>query len=109
MCFEAVYAPVVDFTNNLLTTFVCLFDSWKGQHEDVKAAYVNEDIDRDVFVSRPYKLPFDARRGTVCRLQSVVWATPSPIMMVYKIDKLPCSRNEFLAASFGYHRIHLKD
>lgn len=50
MDFGAVYAPVVDSTDTFLTTLFCLSNSWSVHHVDVKAAFLNGDIDRDVFV-----------------------------------------------------------
>lgn len=65
MNFEAVYAPVVDFTITLSTTLVCLSNNWKFQRVDVKATFSIGDIDRDVFVYHTYNLSLESGRDTV--------------------------------------------
>lgn len=45
--FDTVYAPIVGFSFTLLKLFLCLSDCRKVQHVDVKAAFLNGDIDRE--------------------------------------------------------------
>ncbi len=55
--FDAVYAPVVDFTNDLLVLAVALQLRWSTRHIDFKTAFLNGEMDRETYVSHPVNLP----------------------------------------------------
>ncbi len=55
--FDAVYAPVVDFTNVLPVLAVALQLGWSTRHIDFKTAFLNYDIDRETYVSNPVNIP----------------------------------------------------
>lgn len=70
---EDVYAPVVDYSMVLLTLAISLQMNWVQDHVDVKSAFLNGDIDRDIYVSHPYNLPSKFRRGHVYKLRKALY------------------------------------
>lgn len=63
--FESVYAPVADFTLVLLTLRVCFSVEMEVSHVDANVAFLNEYIDRKVFVRYPRNAPGVLLAGTV--------------------------------------------
>lgn len=52
-----MYAPVVSFILCILTLIIALVSDWSIKHGDVIAAFLNGDIDRDLYVQYPYNIP----------------------------------------------------
>lgn len=63
--YDSVYAPVVDFALTLLTLCLCLPNGWDARHVDVKAAFLNGDVDRNTYVRHPYNLPKEMTRNDI--------------------------------------------
>lgn len=53
MDYEAMYAAIVEFRFTLLTALEYFYNNCKVQHVDLKAAFLNEDVDKDVLVNNP--------------------------------------------------------
>lgn len=49
--YEKIYVPVLNFTVYLLVLIICLIMRLSTCHADVKAAFLNGDIDRIIFIS----------------------------------------------------------
>lgn len=65
--FDRVYDPVGDFTNTMLSLLFCLLDGSEVLRIDARAAFLNRNIDRDVFAYHPNNLPADELNATVCK------------------------------------------
>jgi len=70
---DNVYAPVVDYALVLLTLAIAFHMKWAQAHVDVKSAFLNGDIDTEVFVSHPYNLPSQFKRGTIYKLKKALY------------------------------------
>lgn len=54
--YDAVYEPVIDFSLILLVFAFIVQYGWHSCPVDVKAAFLNGEIDKDVFVAHPMNL-----------------------------------------------------
>lgn len=81
----------------------CVSDEWKIQHINVKAAFLNEDIDRDVFVYHAYNFLAEERRGTVCKQQKAFYGLrQAPLQWFKKLsDYLIKEANFYLLSSYN--------
>lgn len=96
MDFGAVYALVVDFTKILFITLVCISNSWSVQHVDAKAAFLNGDIDRNVFVYHLYNLPYKSRRGTIYKHHKALYGLhQAPLQWLLKLTEYLIQRAKF--------------
>lgn len=70
---DDVYSPVVDYSIVLLTLAVSNQLGWFTRHVDVKSAFLNGNIDREVFVSHPYNLPDKMKRSRYYKLMKALY------------------------------------
>lgn len=73
MDLNAVYAPVVDLTVVLTSLSLAIQYGWATTHVDVKAAFLNGDMDCDAFVSHPYNVPADMCSESYYRLKKELY------------------------------------
>lgn len=66
--FDNIYAPAADFTFFLLILCICLFMGWESFHVYGNAAFLNGDIDRDVYVYHPFNRTQDMKKQTDFKL-----------------------------------------
>lgn len=55
--YEKIYIPVVDFTTCLSVLLLALVMEWYTRHVYVRAASLNGDIDRLLYIMFPYNIP----------------------------------------------------
>jgi len=70
---DDVSAPVADYAIVLLTLAIGLQMKWEQAHVDVKSAFLNGDIDNEIFVSHPYNLPHEFKRGHTYKLKKALY------------------------------------
>ena len=70
---DSVYAPVVDYTVTLLTLALSHQMNWVASHVDVKAAFLNGEIDRETYVFHPHNLPPHMRKANFYKLNKALY------------------------------------
>ena len=55
--YEKVYSPVLGFDVFRLMVILALVHRWHMSHVDIKTAFLNGDIDREIYISHPVNLP----------------------------------------------------
>ena len=70
--FDCVYAPVVDTTLVSVELAMAMQRGWATRQVDVKAALLNGDINREVFVSHPTNLP-DMMQNNYYKLRKALY------------------------------------
>lgn len=68
MDYDAVYAPVINFSLVLSTLAIAVQYDWSLYQVDVKAAFLNGDIDKVTYVSHPVNVPPDMRKSVYYEL-----------------------------------------
>ncbi len=71
--FDNVYSPVVDFALVRSVMAIVLHNSWYAKHVDVRTAFLNGDIDRDIRVMHPTNLPKHMKLSQVYQLQKALY------------------------------------
>ena len=71
--YDSVYAPVVDFTMVLTVLCIIVHYDWYKYQVDIKAAFLNGDIDRETFVGHPNNLPEDMQRTHYYKLRKALY------------------------------------
>ena len=71
--FDDVYSPVVQFTNLMLIQAVGMPKNWLPKHLDIKAAFLNGDIDRECYVSHPFNAPKDLQTNEYYLLKKTLY------------------------------------
>ncbi len=71
--YDAVYAPVTDFTLTRLMMALPMELSWSMRHIDVTAAFLNGDIDQELFVSHSVNLPIRMKSNAYYSLQKALY------------------------------------
>lgn len=89
-----MYAPVVDFTAVLTALNLALQFGWSTVHVDVKAAFLNGDMNCDAYVGHPYNLPPDMCSGNYYRLRKAQYGLKqAPLRWLEKLRN--CLVNDF--------------
>lgn len=78
--YEKIYAPVVDFTVCLLALLLTMVMQWSTRHVDVKAAFLNGNIDRVLHIRHPYNLPGSGRHKIYLLLKSLYGLKQAPLL-----------------------------
>ncbi len=65
---DQVYAPVVDYSIVLLLLAIGKQYNWCEAHVDVKSAFLNGEVDAEVYVTHPYNVPKWLRENKVYQL-----------------------------------------
>lgn len=83
---ENVYTPVINFTLWLRTMTIAFSHNSTVLHVDVKAAFLNADIDRDIFVTYSYNIPSNNLKGKVYKhSKSLYGLKQSPLLWFQKL------------------------
>lgn len=59
--YDNVYTPVVGFNLFRLMMILSIKFGWKTRHVDIKTAFLNGDIDREIYVKHPTNVPDEMR------------------------------------------------
>lgn len=87
--YNNVYAPVINFIIWLLTMLIAFNQNWSVMHVDVKAAFLNGEIDRDIYVYFPYNVPNDHLRRKVYKLvKSLYGLKQAPLLWFKKLREV---------------------
>lgn len=87
--FDTVFSPVADFTLVLFTLCLCLSKGWVARHIDVKAAFLNGDVDRDIYVRHPFNVPAELKSHTVYKLLKALYGLrQAPLQWFSKLEKV---------------------
>lgn len=83
--YEKIYAPVVDFAICLLVLLICFVMQWFTRHVDVKASFLNGNIDRILHIRHPYNLPNANRRKIYLLHKSLYGLKQAPLLWYSKL------------------------
>lgn len=98
--FESVYALVVDTTLALIGIAMSMKTGLSTRQVDVKAAFLNGDIDRRVLVSHLSNLPPDMQNNTYYKLTKALYGLhQAPLRWFQKI-------REVLTEKLGFKQLH---
>lgn len=87
--FEGVYSPVIDFTLVLILLAATVQFKWIMQQVDVKAAFLNGNIDRETYVSHPGNLPPDMTKSVYYKLNKSLYGLhQSPLCWFAKLREV---------------------
>lgn len=94
-----VYAPVINYPVIMLMLAVVLERNWVAAHVDVKTAFLNGDIDYEVFVSHPFNLPSHLKQRKFYKLsRSLYGLKQAPLQWFLKL-------RESLINKLGYSQL----
>lgn len=84
---ESVYDPVVEFTVCLLVLITSFVMRWFTRQVDVKAALLNGDIDRLIYICHPYNLPYFNLRKLHLPHKSLCGLKQAPLLWFKKLKE----------------------
>jgi len=99
--YEEVYAPVVDFALVRLFVAMSINFNWNSKHVDIRAAFLNSTMDREVHVTHPVNLPKGMRNSDVYLLLKALYGLHQAPVLWYR--KLINSLKEI-----GFKLLHLE-
>lgn len=82
--YDTVYAPVVSFILCILTLILAFSFGWLCKHVDVTAAFLNGDIDRELFIEFPYNIPNCSLTGTIYKLHKALYGLKQALLLWYR-------------------------
>lgn len=84
--YDEVYAPVVDFSIVRMFLVLALNHGWSNRHVDVKAAFLNSNMDREAYVTHPVNLPKGMRHSDVYLLLKALYGLhQAPVLWFRKL------------------------
>lgn len=86
--YENTYAPFFDFKFFLFVLIIAFVKGWFPRHVNVKASFLNGDIDRIIYVQHPYNLPKSNRRKTYLLHKSPYGLNQAAMLWFSKLRKL---------------------
>jgi hypothetical protein len=71
--FEEVFAPVARLDSVRVLLAIAAHHNWEVHHLDVKSAFLNGDLEEEVYVSQPPGFIIDGMEGKVLRLKKALY------------------------------------
>ena len=71
--YEKVYSPVLGFDVFRLMVILALVYRWHMRHKDIKTAFLNGDIDREIYLSHPVNIPPPMKSSNVYLLLKSIY------------------------------------
>ena len=94
--YNETFAPVVTLTTVPTIIAVATHLDWELEQMDVKTAFLNSDLDEDVFMSVPEGLSCGATRNKVCKLRKSLYGLKqSPRQWYAKIHHFLIDERKF--------------
>jgi hypothetical protein len=87
--FDEVYAPVARLDSVRVLVAIAAQQKWQVHHLDVKSAFLNGDLQEEVYVTQPPGFERDGEKGMVYRLHKAL----------YGLRQAPCAWNHKLDAT----------
>lgn len=95
--FDSVYAPVIDFSIVLLMLCIAISLGWFTKHTDVKAAFLNGDIDRETYISHPVNLPPELMKDKYYILYKALYGLKqAPLQWFLKLRNSFCNDMKYV-------------
>lgn len=97
--FDSVYSPVVSFTTVLIVLAMAEQYSWETIQADMTLAFLNGDIDREIYVGHPFNAPASLNRSVYYQLQAALYGLKqAPLQWFLKL-------RINLVEKFGYSQL----
>ena len=82
--YHETYSPVVKRKTIRLMLALGVEEGWKCEHVDVISAYINSDINEEIYIEQPEEFESSKQRSTVCRLKKCLYGLKQSGMEWYK-------------------------
>ena len=97
--YDSVYTPVVDFTMVLIILCIIVHYGWAKFQVDIKAAFLNGDIDIETYVGHPNNLPKGMLRTFYYKLRKALYGLcQAPLLWFVKLRES--------LESLGFRQLH---
>lgn len=71
--YEETFSPVIRYSGIRLLLTIAVNNGLEAHHVDIKAAYLNSDVDEDIFVYQPEGYAVKGKEQLVCKLNKAVY------------------------------------
>lgn len=85
--YEMLYAPAVDISETFLICILAFVFRWTLRDVDVNTAFLNERIDRTIYLRHPYNLPTSIRRKHYLLHESLYRLKQSPLVWFQELKE----------------------